>query len=815
MPTTFPTTPLIDEWDGAAGPITASRPQWPADVSGLGALSAELNGSGAFGRPTSPVSSFNSGNFYDVDLGGPDHELWMACSMNQPGIELWLRVNNQHDPNLVTAYVCRFPGLLGPGVGTFLRYGPGSGVGYVTLGTFPYNHRTGDYIGFRVAGNTLEAWNNPSLFTGGNPIWTFLGSFIDNSPVALTSGRRLGFYLNSTSLFANTGGGAANTGSGISPPLPTGPPLTPDIDRTPPATFPTTPILDDFSAYVNQNGVAINVAAPTLYGTDFQSIGSSSQLVVSVGDPKLVGLNQNNDPADNWYRTEFDPDQEVYVTRRSANQNGMYLLARLSSPGTTTPRAYGCYYARIYPTVASLQGASQQTVQIGKIAPSTPGGSPTFIDLTGPSAGMTFGVGDAFGLRCAGSRIQAWMRPSGGSWRLVMQVDDTSIPYGNLIGWITNGGGLDDFGGGAIVYDAAPTGNYQARRRVRNQLGCGRYTAAITTRGGDTMVFADLPVSTGSYSRVLDDTSDASVTLVGMGRSEKCFDIMRTVRSGAHELALSRDGVVVWQGPVTKRTASGTSGGFAARDLSAWWDRRKLPTDRTFAAIDVATIFQQLVTDAMSQDTSPKLTVTTTPTGITATRKYLAGQELLAGPEIRELAKVGVDWTAIGRTILAGGLVVPADPIVLLNDSHLSAIPTVEEDGLAWANDVTTIGAGGGESAFPIIGIATDTASSLLYGLSQDVQSNDSIRDSTSAIAASATRVALMSTPPVTLSDIVLREEAPVLLEQLIPGSVVGCSFSASGIQVAGLFRLKAVKVNFAAKAENVTLTLQPIGTTS
>ena len=157
MATTFPTTPLIEEWDGSAGPITVSRPLWPADVSGLGAVSAELSGSGAFGRP---ASSFNCGNYYNVDLGSPDQEMWMAWSGNNPGIEFWLRVNNVHDPTLVSAYTCRFPGLGSSGLGTFSRYQ--AGVGYITLGEnriavrFSYERKDASGQWFRSYGS--ENW---------------------------------------------------------------------------------------------------------------------------------------------------------------------------------------------------------------------------------------------------------------------------------------------------------------------------------------------------------------------------------------------------------------------------------------------------------------------------------------------------------------------------------------------------------------------------------------------------------------------------------------------------------------------------------
>lgn len=355
---------------------------------------------------------------------------------------------------------------------------------------------------------------------------------------------------------------------------------------------------------------------------------------------------------------------------------------------------------------------------------------------------------------------------------------------------------------------AIPTGI----RGPENTLGCGRYTAQVYTRGGDELVFDNLPVAGARWSRVLSDTSDASVALEGIGLNPECLDAIRSVRTRAHELALVRDGVVVWQGPILTRNVRLSSGGFGARDLSWWYDHRYLPLDRSYAQVDLATIFNELAVDALSEDDSPNITVEATPTDVLATRIYRAGNFLIAGNELRELTKAGVDWTFLVREALVGGLVVPADPIVLLQDDHLATAPDVTEDGTVGGTRQTYIGAGGGEQAFPIFGQALSPSDIATYGLSDEVFNVDAIRDETSAVASAASRLALMSVPPVVLTTVVLSQSAPVLMEQLIPGAVIGCAFKASAIEVAGSFRLQKVEVDVAGDGESVTLTLQPLG---
>lgn len=346
-----------------------------------------------------------------------------------------------------------------------------------------------------------------------------------------------------------------------------------------------------------------------------------------------------------------------------------------------------------------------------------------------------------------------------------------------------------------------------------NSLGCGSYTAQVWTRGGGRLLYENLPVTDVQWSRVLSDTSDASCSLVGIGLSEKCTSAIRDTWPWEHELALIRNpGGLVWMGPVARTGSKFTSGKIEGRDLSAWWDRRRLPFDRTYEGADLSTIFNQLALDAQAEDTF-NLEVEATPTGTTASRIYRAGNYLLAGPQLRELTKAGVDWTLVGREALVGGIVVPAEPIVFLQDDHIRESPQVDRDGLAaFGNRETYSGAGGGEADNPIYGEAQDDASIARYGLADETFNVDAIRDAESATAAASSRLALVSTPAVILGDVSLAATAPVLVEQLIPGAIVSCAFASSGIPVAGPYRIQKVQATGQGDGERIVLSLQPPG---
>lgn len=348
-----------------------------------------------------------------------------------------------------------------------------------------------------------------------------------------------------------------------------------------------------------------------------------------------------------------------------------------------------------------------------------------------------------------------------------------------------------------------------------NTLGCGRYYAAVYTRGGGEIVFDNLPVTSVKWERVLNDTSTGSVGLAGLGPAGACFAALRDGDT-RHELAIIRGGSIVWQGPLTGKDGQGETGSYDASDLTAWWDWRRLGVfDRRYTDTDLATIFAQLAADAMYEDPSPNITIDTAPTGIVGTRTYIAGQYLLAGPELRELTNAGVDWTAVGRSVLVGGRVVPTSPIVLLQDAHVVGTPKVSMDGKSQRNRVGVAGAGGGGDApLPVFGEAQDDDSIATYGLRDDVTSEDRAKDATSSAAAAASRLALVKDPPVLLDTITLDSDAPVLVSDLVPGALVGCAFTNTAIPVSGTYRIKRVAGSGQGTGETITLTLQPVGTT-
>src|SRR5262249_30259896 len=112
-----------------------------------------------------------------------------------------------------------------------------------------------------------------------------------------------------------------------------------------------------------------------------------------------------------------------------------------------------------------------------------------------------------------------------------------------------------------------------------------------------------------------------------------------------------------------------------------------------------------------------------------------------------------------------------------------------------------------------VVGVVQDDEAISTYGLIDVVQTNDNIRDSTSALAASDTKLAIASVPVVTAGDFALDSAAPVLVEQLIPGALIQLALRTSGVVISGTFRLGKVATTASAGKETVTISVQPVGT--
>lgn len=349
-------------------------------------------------------------------------------------------------------------------------------------------------------------------------------------------------------------------------------------------------------------------------------------------------------------------------------------------------------------------------------------------------------------------------------------------------------------------------------------LGCGTYRVLIHPRDTLTRAVLEVPWRSVTYSRVLDETSAARVQ-AGAG----CCEALRAVavRPWSHTLAIYRtggggDAVRVWSGPVTA-LEDGEGVTFDARDLSAWFERRRVHSDQLHFTTDLSTIYEAFWLDAMAPDPVPDFTLQITPAGRDADREVLADQNRMVGDELRELGRTGLDWTVIDRVHLVGPEEIETPPIATLIGEHFAEPPTISMDGLDQVNDWVVSGTGGGAEGDEVVGVANTPFGP--EGLLEGVASESSILDASSADDNAATRLARTSVPQTFIREGQLVAKAPVAFTDLIPGARVRVALGDRCLPVLQEQRLQSVNVAVSAGdrgvVEQVTIALQPLGSTT
>ncbi|MGW0086559.1 hypothetical protein [Streptomyces sp. NPDC003393] len=315
--------------------------------------------------------------------------------------------------------------------------------------------------------------------------------------------------------------------------------------------------------------------------------------------------------------------------------------------------------------------------------------------------------------------------------------------------------------------------------------GCGSHTARITTRSGATIAEADV-LTECEWSRELDDFSTARVVVKPSG---DCCNHLENVRAWAHELHVFRDDRPVWWGPIIQPQWTVDGVEIAAADPLAWLDRRVVHQSMTFTDTDLVDIASWLIEDGYAPDDPGHTVYVVGRTGVTGGRAYTkdVGQTL---DHLRDLAETGLDFTAVGSTII----LLPEDhreSVGVLHDNDFPEGLTVSEDG---SNLITRwVVAGDEESGV----IGSDGGPDEYYGLLERYVEQTSIKTAASAEqAARAKRRASLPAPVfIDTQQVTLSPDAAVDVPSLVPGWCMDIMSTATCKTVAQRLKIVGVKV--------------------
>lgn len=336
--------------------------------------------------------------------------------------------------------------------------------------------------------------------------------------------------------------------------------------------------------------------------------------------------------------------------------------------------------------------------------------------------------------------------------------------------------------------------------------GCGSHSAQILDRSGAVVAEAQVLTSV-TWARVLDDTSSATVVI--SPDDVNCCGRLGEVRSWRHSLAIWRDGQPVWAGPILQPQWTLEGLEIIAADVLAWLDRRVPHESMTFGAADLTSIAEWLIEDGFRPDDPGHRVRTVAPSRVRGDRRYVhrVGQ---TGDHLRDLADTGLDYTAVGSTIL----LLPEDhtaSVGALTDADFPEGLGVEEDGADLATRWIVQGADT-EDGDPVIGEAGGTHP--YYGLLERYVEETSVLDEFSAIAAARSRLRGSMPVPVWLSteQVTLSPEAAVNVPDLVPGWCVDVSTAATCRQFAGRMKIVGLEVKEDEDGESIQLHLAPTG---
>jgi hypothetical protein len=352
---------------------------------------------------------------------------------------------------------------------------------------------------------------------------------------------------------------------------------------------------------------------------------------------------------------------------------------------------------------------------------------------------------------------------------------------------------------------------------VSGRLGCAEsyqaaiYTTAVywwhdTSPGNDVWrqrtgqrLFDLEAVTDAKWERLLNNQATAEVTVSKRMLSDACCQQLSLVEPWMHELALFRDGQMVWQGPVIQTVETAGEWVVKARDVSAWLDVWQVGAPNivmpmgapgvpslhtrylTYGPADAVAVYKAVLDDSMKLLTSsfdlPQLQANVQYVYGAATTSFRPDPTASLGESLRSLSDATIDTTVIGRAtvVMPTGYTFGA-AVASLSEQDFGTELEVTADGDALATDVWITGAdytpGDPDDGGVYAGGAS--ANGFVYGTIIRYMEMPGVADNATLTNAAKRILAQVNPVPVVLrvpDEATLTPGAPVTVEELVPSS--------------------------------------------
>lgn len=346
-----------------------------------------------------------------------------------------------------------------------------------------------------------------------------------------------------------------------------------------------------------------------------------------------------------------------------------------------------------------------------------------------------------------------------------------------------------------------------------------------------------------TWERTLDDYSEARLTFRPGGGDDCCGKLRPQFNAAgeltepglwpwAHELAIFRDGDLVWQGPVfsidelVQADETTEKIQIVARDFLGWLDRRTIHQDifLTDREYDLAEQAEAIIRDAFEPDDPGVLDHLVISNIGKASKRSIRRWEAKSSEELREIARAGLDYTSVGRAI------------IVKSSSHNPAVPTITlraKDFLSGV-EIRVVGAEAATVGVAVGGPPPDADPNIppenippqkvyypltggispFFGLVENWTVSEGVTNESFLLWVAQQKVFDGNPPPTTLSlpaDSSLSPEAPVSIHQLVPSTYFTINVNGTCRSVTQYMRLSHLRVTWSTDGpETVGVTFIP-----
>lgn len=329
---------------------------------------------------------------------------------------------------------------------------------------------------------------------------------------------------------------------------------------------------------------------------------------------------------------------------------------------------------------------------------------------------------------------------------------------------------------------------------TQTDFGDGTWTAEVQDPTTGERLLLDRSGWVGTANRTPNVPSSATLTL----DAEYVAHLRRQPIEWTNELALARDGLEQWIGPVTS-VGEDESGDvvWTAEDRMAWVVYRRIWW-HTFRSTAVGTDLFELLLDAADYGGPVGLRRDPRPNGLFTTLDVVAGDKLQ--PAIDQLATV-LEWVVVGDTVRFGDINVDTG-LVLPDEAWGTARPSIESDGYAPLSHVVGITDSGARVFYPSADpferaagtpFLVDTVNLGDVGLAEAGRAAERLWKSRQ-------RSAFIDLD----ARVQLGPQFPLRFDQVVPGAVMSAALAGNGIAANDVrFRVQVFEFDIA-KGEDV-----------